>query len=301
MVKLYRMNGMKGRRKNVRGRFDWWLGCWLVLLGGSGMLAASGPSESGAQKPWPDIRLTPFFEGYQGCFVLYDLERNLYLRFNESRCSQRFAPCSTFKIPNSLIGLETGVLENERSRKKWDGAPKMLKVWERDHDLASAIRYSVVWYYQSVARDIGAERMRQYLDLLDYGNRDISGGIDRFWLGNSLKISADEQIVFLAKLYRDGLPLGDHALEVTKKILVQEEGPDYRLSGKTGSDWESGNWLLGWFVGHLRCEKGEFVFALNIAEGEDPRGPTARTKAREILRALDLLPERPAKGTAAPD
>jgi beta-lactamase class D len=52
--------------------------------------------------------------------------------------------------------------------------------WNRDHTLASAIRFSVVWYFQEIARRIGAARMQRYVDAFQYGNRDLSGGVDRF-------------------------------------------------------------------------------------------------------------------------
>ncbi|MDP2364918.1 MAG: hypothetical protein Q8M94_14260 [Ignavibacteria bacterium] len=41
--------------------------------------------------------------GHDGCFVLYDLNKDFYLKFNPERCSERFIPASTFKIFNSLL------------------------------------------------------------------------------------------------------------------------------------------------------------------------------------------------------
>src|SRR5262245_13183914 len=49
--------------------------------------------------------LSSFFKHTKGAFVLYDSKHNRYVRYNERRCRERFSPKSTFKIPNSLIGL----------------------------------------------------------------------------------------------------------------------------------------------------------------------------------------------------
>jgi beta-lactamase class D len=37
---------------------------------------------------------------------------------------------------------------------------------------------------------------------ISYGNQDISGGIDQFWLSSSLKISPKEQADFMEALYK---------------------------------------------------------------------------------------------------
>ena len=89
---------------------------------------------------------------------------------------------ATFKVANALIGLEVGSLNDELEVFRWDGKPKPVGLWERDHDLGSGMAYSVVWMFQEIARRTGRERMREWLGRLEYGNRDTSGGIDLFWL-----------------------------------------------------------------------------------------------------------------------
>jgi hypothetical protein len=64
--------------------------------------------------------LSKFFKNTDGAFVLYDLKNNHYLRHNPARCKQRLTPHSTFKIPNSLIGLETGVIADADFVIPWD-------------------------------------------------------------------------------------------------------------------------------------------------------------------------------------
>src|SRR5690606_25194157 len=119
------------------------------------------------------------------------------------------------------------------------------------HTLRTALPASVVWYYQELARRIGAERMQAYLDRFEYGNRDISGGIDRFWLDGGLAISPVEQVRFLERLYRGELGVSEETTALVKELLVLEETPTFRLSGKTG--WAGlgteGAQEVGWLVG----------------------------------------------------
>ncbi len=87
-----------------------------------------------------------------------------------------------------------------------DGEKRWLDAWNRDQDLRSSMRNSVVWVYEGFARAIGAEREAEFLQRLRYGNMDISGGLATFWLDESLKISAHEQVAFLRGLSRNELP-----------------------------------------------------------------------------------------------
>jgi beta-lactamase class D len=54
---------------------------------------------------------------------------------------------------------------------------------------------SVVWYYKELARRAGQQRMPSYVDRFGYGNRDNSGGIDRFRLPGGLRISAEQLVI----------------------------------------------------------------------------------------------------------
>jgi len=137
--------------------------------------------------------------GHEGCFVLYDLKNDSYLKYNSSRCAERFIPASTFKIFNSLIGLETGAVKDEFEIFKWDSIKRSYDSWNQDLDMVKAFKYSGVWYYQELARRIGEKKMQKYISSNHYGNEDICGGIDLFWLDGGIRISANEQIEMLKK------------------------------------------------------------------------------------------------------
>jgi beta-lactamase class D len=244
--------------------------------------------------PKPD--LAKHFAGIDGAFVLYDTKNGKYYRHNEKRCAERLSPCSTFKIPNSLIALETGAVEDENFVIKWDSlkAPRQdwwSANWTRDHDLRSAMKYSVVWYYQEVARQVGEENYRQYLRQINYGNQDISSGVDRFWLASTLKISANEQIEFLKKFYRNELGFSKRATDLVKSIIVLEQTGQYTLRGKTGAGPRENGKMLGWLVGYVETKDNLYFYALNF-DGDNFQAVSARRMelAKALLRELKILP-----------
>ncbi len=228
-----------------------------------------------------------YFSNTKGCFLLYDLKQGKYIaRYNEPQCKKRLPPMSTFKIPNALIGLELGILKDENTKYQWDGTRYPIKEWEQDQTLATAIRYSAVWYFQRVASQVGEDAYKQYLSKFDYGNKDISGGLTTFWLGSSLKITAEEHIDFLNRMYRSQLPVSPKSLEIVKKIIVQEKTDDTEFSGKTGTAQKE---TLGWFVGHLSAQGKEYTFATNIEADRGATGIRAKAITKQLLQELRLM------------
>ena len=232
-----------------------------------------------------------YFADLKGTFVLYDPATDTYRIHNSAQSNRRLAPCSTFKIFNSLIGLEVGVLDRDdaKTRLVWDGVQRDFESWNRDHTLASATRDSVVWYYQRLAERIGAERMQLYLDRIGYGNRDISGGLTRFWLQSSLQISAREQVELLARLHAGKLPFAEETRAIVLRNITLSSDNGVRLLGKTGSGFRDGKWILGWFVGYVERAGKVYVFATNVEGTDDAGGGRARTITRAILQDMGLL------------
>lgn len=237
-------------------------------------------------------RFDAIFKEYavKGCFVLYDSKADTFIRYNEKRCKQRFIPASTFKYLNSLIALETGVIRNEHDTIRWDGVQRFSPAWNRDHDLQSAFKVSAVWYYQELARRIGEKRMKEYIARVRYGNNDISGGIDAFWLQGGLRISPEEQIGFLRKLYNGTLPFSKRAMDIVKNISVAEETTNHTMHGKTG--WaEIDGVNIGWYVGYVEKGGNVYFFASNIETKQvKDNFPQARTEiTKKILKELEIL------------
>ncbi len=235
------------------------------------------------------------FGKFDGCFVIKEVGTGPMRFHKEQDCKRRLAPCSTFKIFNALAALDAGAVKGPDTLLKWDGTPNRRKECEKDHTLASAIRDSVVWYFQEVARRIGPERMQRYLDGCDYGNRDISAGIDTFWLETSLRISAVEQLRFMERLYTDKLPFTPEAMQAVREMIVLRRGDGWTFSGKTGTGaGGTDGAALGWFVGHIRSGERQFVLVANI-RGEGARGPTLREMAFDTLKDLGLIEDAPSK------
>ncbi len=225
----------------------------------------------------------------KGSFIMYDMKEEKYVMYDSIRCNTRFTPASTFKIPNSIIGLETGVIADENFVIKWDST-KSRETCDRDLTLWDAIKYSCVWYYKELARRVGAEKMQEMLNNFNYGNKDISSGVDKFWLEGSLKISQLEQIEFLKKLYRYELPVSKRSIDILKNIIVLDSNSTYTMRGKTGWGFED-NKDIGWLVGWVEKGGNAYFYAINIeTEKENPKFGEARRKITEsILKELGVL------------
>jgi bla regulator protein BlaR1 len=256
-------------------------------LSGQALVAAAdrtAPRLSDIKETIKEEDLQAYFAGASGSFVLYDQNKHEYLIYDEADSQRRASPCSTYKILNSLIGLETGVVQDENTLFKWDGTRYDIPEWNRDHTLASAYANSVVWYYQKLASQVGAEQMQHFLDEVHYGNANISGGLTKFWLDSSLRISPLEQVLFLRKLYANDLPFSQRSMEITKRIMVLSKGNGSVLSGKTGS--AGGH--IAWFVGYLERGNNVYFFATKV-EGKEIEIARARKITEAILRDKQLL------------
>lgn len=259
-------------------------GFLLVLL----LTPSPGSGASPTDRPALEDRFREQLAGRPGCFVLLDAATGTSRRVDAARCARRFTPASTFKIPHALIALDTGILEGPETVLPWDGVTRSRAVLDRDHDLRSAVAESVVWYFQEVARRIGAETMAARLRALGYGNADVGGGLTTFWLGSSLEISADEQVAFLDRLRRGALPASPRAQEVVADVLVVRRlGDGSVVRGKTGTHRLGGGRYLGWFVGWLETDGRDLVFAMNF-EGEGATGWAGRDLTLRLLEDLGL-------------
>ena len=211
--------------------------------------------------------------------------------FNAERCRRPFIPASTFKILNSLIALEHDVIGLDDTL-RWDGVQRQIQSWNQDQCMRDAFQRSCVWFYQELARRIGQRRMRAAVEAAGYGNRDIGGGIDRFWLDGALRITPEQQIAFLRRLWNDDLPFSPDAQRTVKELMLLEKTPGYTLRGKTGTAIR-GEGLVGWLVGYIQRGDRVYAFALNIEtlEGRDLSGFwTMRMKlTKRLLEEYGLI------------
>ena len=239
-----------------------------------------------------DNDLKKYFDsnGVTGCYGMFDNAHEQFTIYNLSRYrDSAYLPASTFKIVNSLIGLQTGVISNEKMVIPWDHIVRKFPngdtatAWNKDLTMQEAFTTSAVPYYQEVARRIGKDTMQHWLDSLHYGTAKIRSRIDTFWLDNSLKIKPDEQLGLAKRLYFGQLPFDKRPQSIVKKVMVQESNANYELSYKTGWGFKENGNAIGWVVGWIEENRHIYFFVLNM---EGPHNTDMTTVEKNILKGI---------------
>jgi beta-lactamase class D len=239
------------------------------------------------------------------CFLLYEIGVGEVRRNPAASCATRVTPQSTFKVPHAIAALDAGVIADADAAITYDGRTVDFDTWRRNHTLATAMRYSVLWYFQELAKKLGAARERAYLEKLRYGNRDASSGLTTFWLGGSLRISAEEQQQFVLDLFGGRLPVAPRSTEIVRRILVQPHGTitnaagEHRfarpwpqgivLSAKTGSGPTRDGSAVRWLIGHVQRGPRSWVFVSNVIGAPDLPALAAVEQAERALIAERVL------------
>jgi len=236
------------------------------------------------------------FAGRQAAFVLMDAQTGEALRVNEALCRKPLPPCSTFKIWNTMIALELGLVSSpDEPFYTWDGQKRFLDAWNQNLTLARAFAVSCVPAFQALAQRIGPERMQEWLDRVNYGDRDTSAGVAEFWLPRpsrkTILISADEQAALLRRLTLGELSFAPGRVAVLRQIMRVRATPKGELFGKTGTgQLADGSANVAWFVGWVEsgADRKTRVFAC-VALGEGLTGLNARAMVESILESGGLL------------
>lgn len=185
-----------------------------------------------------------------------------------ARARRRMAPCSTFKIPNAVIGLETGVIQSADhvltyDEKKHKSQAFWPEAWSKDQDLRNAFRVSAIWYFREIAERVGPGTMQSFVDRFGYGNRDTSGWKDPFWLGSSLRISPVEQVEFLDRLFRNEFGVTPKNVAAVESFMKQESKDGRELYYKTGACTDRDAGPEVWLVGFVQEGEKRIYFAMN--------------------------------------
>ena len=241
----------------------------------------------------------------ESCFLLWRSDSSEVERDPSQVCDSRLSPASTFKVPHALAALESGVVAGPNESMDWDGTGQWATSAQHTHTLASAIRDSVVWYFQKIAVRLGMQREREYLKKYDYGNRDPSSGLTTFWLGQSLEITPVEQLAFWRKLYSGSLPAEKSSMDLVKRLLIQPRGEvvdargahkfaapwpaDAVVSAKTGSTIDGSGRTIRWLVGHVARTEGEYIFVSTVVGGSNLPADAAIDLAASSLRQRNVL------------
>lgn len=264
-----------------------------LLLGIALWISACSPNnietDNSLEKYFTEHQLSGtfgMFNNGSGQFTIYNV-----VRFRDSL----YQPASTFKIVNALIGLETGRVRDDSAVIAWDGQVRAIESWNQDLTMKDAFRYSAVPWYQELARRIGRDTMQHWLDTLGYGSKlepyKIGDNIDTFWLDNTLKITADEQLGLVKRLYFNQLPFQNRSQRVVREMMLQEQNSNYTLSYKTGWGTTDKGHTLGWITGWIEENKHPYFFVLQV-ESPDPNYDlsTVRLKIlKDILRQYGFM------------
>lgn len=201
-------------------------------------------------------------ERVSGTIALYDTADETLVCSDVKRCKQPHLPASTFKIPNSIVALETGVTSDPEAVLKWDGTTRPVQAWNQDMTLRRAMQVSCLPCFQEIARKIGEEQMATWVKRLEYGNQNLAGGVDRFWIWGALRISPLDQLDFLRRLELGQLPIQASTRETVIDLITLDLADDYLLRGKTGSSSTPAEpETIGWFVGWVERGPRRIFFA----------------------------------------
>jgi len=238
--------------------------CALALAGPVALARADVPKSPGQDSPTG------------ACFELYEAGVGEVRRDPADVCRTRITPASTFKIPHALIALDSGAISGPGEVMNYTGGDNAPDSARRAHTLGSAIQFSVVWYFQEIARRVGAAKEASYLDTLGYGHRESSSGLTTFWLGGSLQITPDEQMQFLQAFFEGRLPIKAEAVSQVQQLLLQPPGTVVNSIGrhtflapwplgttveaKTGGATDADGRKVRWLVGRVNTNGKSYYF-----------------------------------------
>lgn len=229
------------------------------------------------------VELSAYFDGYEGSFVMYDLENDIWSIHNMERALLRVAPNSTYKIYDALFGLEEAIITPEDSLITWNKERYPLEAWNGNQNLPSAMRSSVNWYFQSIDEQLGYPLVYRYIQKIGYGNENISGDFSTYWLESSLKISPVEQVELLMKLHDNSFGFAPQNINAVKDSLFLSSSKAGTFYGKTGTGRVADKDVNGWFVGYIETAGNTYFFATNIGADNGAAGSNAAEITMSIL------------------
>ena len=234
------------------------------------------------------IDLSAYFSGYEGSFVLYDLNNDTWNIYDMEQATLRTAPDSTYKIYDALFGLEEGVIAPNDSFMAWNETDYPFEAWNADQDLYSAMQSSVNWYFQEIDKQIGSSAIQGYIQKIGYGNENISADLSSYWMQGTLKISPVEQVELLTALHNNNFDFAPENVKAVKNAICLFSSEGKNLYGKTGTGRVDGQDVNGWFVGYIEAAGNTYFFATNIQAAENATGSKASEISLSILSDMGI-------------
>ncbi len=226
-----------------------------------------------------------------GSFSLLNNQMGTVTVYNMKVDTQRVLPASSFNIVNALVGVQTGKITDENMVVKWDGIVRNDAGWNKDLTMKQAFAASSVPYFQEIARRIGKDTLQVWIDSIQYGNKNTNGAVDSFWLNDDLKISPDEQLGLMSKLYFDQLPFQKYAQQMVRTAMLAEDNTLYKLSYNTGWGSDENNQSIGWVTGWIEENRHVYFFVTLVKSPEKNTDmkTTATNITTNILKELGFF------------
>lgn len=248
--------------------------------------------QSSLQKPFQDCHIT-------GSITIYDYNQKKWISSDIEDSHQPSLPASTFKILNTLILLESGVVKSEKEIVAWPGSTDTVKYGYRpdiyhNMDMEEAFKVSAGWVYRELAKKVGKATYKDYLIKCHYGNADVSINDPDFWNYGTFAISPANQVEMLINLYEEKLPFSRRSYRILKKMMVEEETANYLLRAKTGWTIDGGK-DTSWWIGYVeqKRQKNVYFFATRLIKDRKTINKQFAKCRKEItkriLKELEML------------
>lgn len=222
----------------------------------------------------------------QGSTTVFDMRAGRWYTSDTADMKVRTLPASTFKILNTLILLEEGVIASEKDSIYWPVAYDTTRYGDRPDiynsmSLEEAFRKSAGWAYIKMAKEVSKNTYIRYFEQAAYGNGDLSADGTDFWNFGPFGVSPAEQISMLIYIYDQSLPFSDKHYRMLSDMMIVEKTDDYTLRAKTG--WtRAGGKDTGWWVGYLENKENKVFFATRIIKDRGEQNPDFGACRKEI-------------------
>lgn len=234
------------------------------------------------------VDFSAYFGEYDGSFVLYNLENDVWSIHNKNRATLRVSPDSTYKIYDALFGLEEGFITPEDSLIAWNGKIYPFEAWNADQTLQTAMTSSVNWYFQSIDEQLKVSDLYNYIQQIGYGNKNVSGNSSTYWMESYLKISPVEQVKLLIKLHNNTLGFSYENMNAVKDSICLFYSDERKFYAKTGTGRVDGQDVNGWFIGFVETSDNTYFFATNIGSNRGANGSNASKITMSILSDMNI-------------
>jgi beta-lactamase class D len=255
-----------------------------------------GGASAETRREHPELAYLFADAGTTGTMVVHELTSDHYSILAPERASTAFAPSSTFKIPNTLIALETGAAKGMDETFAFSGKPYLVRSkpflpegCNTEVRLTVALQLSCIPVYQELARRIGVDTYNDWLTRLGYGSGQVSNdNLTEFWLNGGIRTTAFQQVEFLDRLVTGKLPLRPEHVRALAKALTVEQTPEAVLHAKTGYVFTTIP-EVGWYVGWVEHQGRIATFALNLDMSKPDHAKARKEIVLSVLKHLGLF------------